>query len=90
MAVYRGEGPRAKGLARTLGEADASLRKGDNVAMKHLLTMAAVVQAVATIACNAQRKQECDKFLSAMQPLEQGVPTAETVERSHTVVVDVI
>ncbi len=31
-------------------------------------------------ACNEQRKQECDRFLTAMKPLEQGTPSVETVD----------
>jgi hypothetical protein len=31
--------------------------------------------------CNAQRKQECDAFLSAMTPLQEGTPNGETVDR---------
>jgi hypothetical protein len=30
--------------------------------------------------CNAERKQECDKFLAATKPLDQGMPTVEMVE----------
>jgi hypothetical protein len=30
--------------------------------------------------CNAERKQECDKFLAATKPLDQGTPTVEMVE----------
>jgi hypothetical protein len=33
--------------------------------------------------CNAQRKQECDAFLSAMTPLQEGTPSDETVDRVH-------
>jgi hypothetical protein len=31
-------------------------------------------------ACNAERKQECDKLLGAMKPLEQGTPSADVVD----------
>jgi hypothetical protein len=30
--------------------------------------------------CNAERKQECDKFTAATKPLDQGTPTADVVE----------
>jgi hypothetical protein len=40
----------------------------------------AIVAAVA-VSCNAERKQQCDRFVSAMKPLEEGTPTAETVDR---------
>jgi hypothetical protein len=35
---------------------------------------------LAAIACNDQRKQECDRFVAAMKPLEKGTPTPEVVE----------
>jgi hypothetical protein len=31
-------------------------------------------------ACNPERKQECDKFLAAMKPLDLGTPSAEAVD----------
>lgn len=49
--------------------------------MKHLAAAVVVVQAATILACNAERKQECDKFISAMKPLDQGTPSAETVDR---------
>lgn len=36
--------------------------------------------AVTTMACNDVRKQECERFLAAMKPLEKGTPTAEVVD----------
>jgi hypothetical protein len=36
---------------------------------------------VLSFGCNAERKEECDKFLAAMKPLDQGMPTGEGVER---------
>jgi hypothetical protein len=38
------------------------------------------------VACNAERKQECDKFLSAMAPLDEAAPTVDTVARAHDAV----
>jgi len=35
--------------------------------------------AVTSVACNDQRKQECDRLLVAMKPLEKGTPTAGLV-----------
>jgi hypothetical protein len=35
----------------------------------------------ATLGCNQERKQECDRFLAAMKPLEEGTPTPEAVDR---------
>lgn len=31
-------------------------------------------------ACNEERKQECDRFLDAMKPLDQGIPTQAVVD----------
>jgi hypothetical protein len=39
-----------------------------------------VVVIATSIACNDQRKQECDRFLGAMKPLEKGTPTADLVD----------
>jgi hypothetical protein len=44
-----------------------------------LLTLAAL----SLLACNTERKQECDKFLSAMKPLDEVQPTADAVDRVH-------
>jgi hypothetical protein len=33
------------------------------------------------LTCNAERKQQCDKFLAAMQPLAAGTPSAAVVDR---------
>jgi LPS sulfotransferase NodH len=30
--------------------------------------------------CNTERKQECDRFLTAMKPLDQGTPGADVVD----------
>ena len=49
--------------------------------MKYLAAAVVVVLATATLGCDAERKQECDKFISAMKPLDQGTPTADTVDR---------
>jgi len=40
---------------------------------------AAMLVAVTSVACNDQRKQECDRFLVAMKPLEKGTPTVDLV-----------
>jgi hypothetical protein len=46
------------------------------------LALAALL-AVATGACNAERKQQCDALLAAMKPLDQGNPSADTVDAVH-------
>jgi hypothetical protein len=45
-----------------------------------LLAMAAT-GTVSVLACDNVRKQECDKFLGAVRPLDEGTPTLETVQR---------
>jgi hypothetical protein len=42
--------------------------------------------AISVVACNSVRKTECDKFLGAIRPLDQGTPTADTVDRVHKAV----
>jgi hypothetical protein len=32
------------------------------------------------LGCDDARKQECDKLLTAMKPLDQGTPTSDTVD----------
>jgi hypothetical protein len=44
------------------------------------LTVAAATFAMTSAGCNEQRKQECDRFVTAMKPLEQGTPTVEVVQ----------
>jgi hypothetical protein len=46
-----------------------------------LEAMAAVVGATALVACNPQRQQECDKFVAAMKQLDEGTPSAATVDQ---------
>jgi len=41
---------------------------------------AAALLAVAASACNAERKQQCDALLGAMKPIDQGTPSADTVD----------
>ena len=48
--------------------------------MKSLLALSVVVQALATLGCNPERKQECERVVAAMKPLDQGSPSAEAVE----------
>lgn len=31
--------------------------------------------------CDNERKEDCDKFLAAMKPLDEGTPTADAIER---------
>ncbi len=41
----------------------------------------AVVFVGALLACNTVRKQECEKFLPAMGPMQGDTPSADTVDR---------
>ena len=36
--------------------------------------------AAATSGCDNERKQECSQFVSAMKPLDDGMPSADTVD----------
>lgn len=36
--------------------------------------------ALAASGCDAERKQECSQFLSAMKPLDEGMPSSDTVD----------
>jgi hypothetical protein len=45
---------------------------------------AAAMVVVTSIACNDQRKQECDRFLVAMKPLEKGTPSVDLVDSVAT------
>ncbi|HEY5241995.1 MAG TPA: hypothetical protein VIJ22_11040 [Polyangiaceae bacterium] len=45
-----------------------------------VLAAAATLAVVTSVACNDERKQECDRFLTAMKPLEKGTPTVELVD----------
>ena len=33
--------------------------------------------------CNTQRKQDCDKFLTAMAPMQGGTPSVDAIDRVH-------
>ncbi len=41
----------------------------------------ALVLLGALVGCNTERKQECEKFLSAMGPIEGDTPSQDTVDR---------
>jgi hypothetical protein len=42
--------------------------------------LALALSALAASGCDNERKQECSQFLSAMKPLDNGTPSAETVD----------
>jgi hypothetical protein len=44
-------------------------------------SLIAAVAIGAIIGCNAERKQECDQFLSTMKPFEGSPPNGQAVER---------
>jgi hypothetical protein len=41
---------------------------------------------LALAGCDSPRKDECERLLSTMKPLDEGTPSAETVERVRTAV----
>src|SRR5580700_3736722 len=47
-------------------------------------TVFLTLAALCVSACNSARKQECDKFLAAMKPLDEGKPSADLVDRVQT------
>jgi hypothetical protein len=47
-----------------------------------VVAMAAVM--LATTGCNEERKQQCDKFVAAMRPLETGTPGADAVDKASS------
>jgi hypothetical protein len=46
-----------------------------------MLVVAMAVTAAGATGCNAERKQECDRLLSAMTPLQGDAPSADAVDR---------
>jgi hypothetical protein len=46
-----------------------------------LLVLMVTLLAAAVSGCNEERKQQCDKFVAAMQPMQTGTPSAETVDK---------
>jgi hypothetical protein len=42
--------------------------------------LALALAALAASGCDAERKQECSQFLSAMKPLDNGTPSVDTVD----------
>jgi hypothetical protein len=66
------DGPPLAGRARARGLAAA-------------IVLVAAAAAGAT-GCDTQRKQDCDKFLPAIAPLQEGAPTPDAVDHVHDVV----
>jgi hypothetical protein len=57
------------------------------VSMAFARTVALVSALAAGISgCNAERKAECDRFLDAMKPLADGLPSADAVDRVQSTV----
>jgi hypothetical protein len=42
--------------------------------------LAGVLVALAASGCDNERKQECSQFIAAMKPLDEGTPSADTVD----------
>jgi len=38
---------------------------------------------LATLGCNTQRKQDCEKFLTAMSPMGGDTPSVDVIDRVH-------
>jgi hypothetical protein len=57
------------------------LRAAEDVMARSFRLLA--LAAMAVVACNSERKQECDKFLGTIKPLDQGIPTGDMVDRVH-------
>jgi hypothetical protein len=65
----------------------AALRAEFARALALTLTLAGGATAAAcATGCNTQRKQDCDRFLPVMAPIQEGTPTADTVDRVHDAV----
>src|SRR5882672_4889515 len=87
--------PPAKALPETLARPrhpqDAPGRRRPNMrssqflaALAGLVGVGACAATCAALAgCNTQRKQDCDKFLPAMSPMQEGIPSVDTVDRVH-------
>ena len=52
-------------------------------ALRRPIGVALAVLALASAACNAERKQECDALLAVMPPLDQGTPASAAVDAVH-------
>src|SRR5882672_1794730 len=81
-------------LARPRRPQDAPGRRRPNMRSSHfpaalagLVGVGACAAACAALAgCNTQRKQDCDKFLTAMGPMQEGTPSVDAVDRVHDAV----
>jgi hypothetical protein len=81
-AVYRRVRPPAKAFANTglrgpearriLGTTEDAMSSGFRLL---------VLAAISVAGCDNARKQECEKFLGTIKPLDEGTPNADTVER---------
>ena len=49
--------------------------------MRFVALFGAMLACIASGGCNSERKAECDRLLSAMKPLGEGAPTADSVGR---------
>jgi hypothetical protein len=53
------------------------------VALRRDASVALALVALATTACDAERKQQCDTLLAAMKPLDEGTPSSAMVDSVH-------
>jgi hypothetical protein len=66
--------------ARPTREGSCGKKEKAAVVSIRLAAASAVIVAL-TASCNPERKQECERFLAAMSPLDDGTPSTETVNR---------
>jgi hypothetical protein len=65
-----------RSLARVPFEGPAPRALRSSIRFASLVVLAASLSS----ACNAERKQECDRFIDATKPLDKGVPTSDAVD----------
>jgi hypothetical protein len=80
-AAARGEGFFASDRARAARHRKEIAVGTNQFAARAVVLVLVLVGGGAALACNQERRQECDRFLAAMKPLEEGTPTPEAVDR---------
>ena len=67
---------------RSRSAESAQSARGPLAALVGVGVCAALCGTIGALAgCNTQRKQDCDKFLRAMAPMQGGAPSAETIDQ---------
>lgn len=52
--------------------------------MRSVILVLGVLGVLAVTGCNSERKQECDKFLSALKPIDDSSPSSSSLGRMKT------